>query len=41
MAPQQIEELAKTLATLIRTDREVRKAVMDVACACPNLVVQY
>lgn len=41
MTHDQIDEPATALAKLIRTNAQVRQAVMDVTCACPNLVVQY
>lgn len=41
MTQEEMNELARALAKLIRTNPEVRQAVMDCACSCPNLVVQY
>ena len=35
------EALANALARLIREDVEVRSAIWQCVCLCPNLVVQY
>ncbi len=41
MSQEETEELAKALVKLIRTNPIVQQAVMDCACSCPNLGVQY
>jgi len=41
MTQQEIEEFAKAVAKAIRTSPEVRQAVWDCACQCPNLTVEY
>jgi len=34
------EEFAKLLADLINNDQEVRKAILNLAFSCPNIVTQ-
>ena len=34
------DELAKVLVKLIRNDREVQKAILNLAFSCPNIVTQ-
>jgi len=34
------EELAKALVELIKNDREVQKAILNLAFSCPNIVTQ-
>jgi hypothetical protein len=41
MTQQEIEEFAKIVTKLIRDSPEVRQAIWDCACCCPNLVVEY
>jgi len=41
MTQQEIEEFAKLITKLIRNSTEVRQAIWDCACQCPNLVVEY
>ena len=41
MTKQEIEELARTVAKLIRESAEVRQAIWDCAYQCPNLTVEY
>jgi hypothetical protein len=41
MSEDEIEEFAKAVAKAIRTSPEVRQAVWDCACRCPNLVVEF
>lgn len=41
MTQQEIEELAQTVARLISNSAEVRQAIWDCACQCPNLVVEF
>jgi len=41
MTQQEIEELARTVAKLIRDNAEVRQAIWDCVCGCPNLIVEY
>ncbi len=33
-------ELAKVLVDLIKNDREVRRAILNLAFTCPNIVTQ-
>lgn len=37
MSEHEVEEFARVVAKLIQTNAEVRQAVWDCACACPNL----
>jgi len=41
MTQQEIEEFAKVITKLIRESAEVRQAIWDCACQCPNLTVEY
>lgn len=41
MSEQDKQELAKPIIALIRTDGQVRSAVIDFVCSCPNIVVEY
>jgi len=41
MSGAEFEEFAKVVAKLIQTNAEVRQAIRDCACQCPNLVVEY
>ena len=41
MTQQEIEELARSVAKLIRNSADVRQAIWDCACQCPNLTVEY
>ena len=41
MTQEEIEELAKAMVKLIKTDPRVYGAIWDSACDCPNLVAQY
>lgn len=41
MTQQEIEEFAKIVAKLIQSNGEVRQAIWDCACQCPNLTVEY
>lgn len=41
MSSQQEEELARGIAELIRRNPQVRSAIWECACRCPNLVVEY
>lgn len=41
MSNEDIEELAKVLVKLIKSDPRVYAAIWAVACECPNLVVEY
>ena len=41
MTQQEMEEFAKVIAKLIRESAEVRQAVWDCACGCPNLTVEF
>ncbi|MFH1110751.1 MAG: hypothetical protein V1790_16375 [Planctomycetota bacterium] len=41
MTQQEIEEFAKIVAKLIQINAEVRQAIWDCACQCPNLVAEY
>ena len=34
------EELAKVLVELIKNNREVQKAILNMAFSCPNIVTQ-
>jgi hypothetical protein len=34
------DELAKMLVELIKSDREVRRAILNLALSCPNIVTQ-
>ena len=34
------EELAKVLVELIKNDREVRMAILNLALSCPNIVTK-
>jgi len=34
------EELAKVLVGLIKDDREVQRAILNLAFSCPNIVTQ-
>jgi len=34
------EELAKVVVELIKNDREVQRAILDLAFSCPNIVTQ-
>ena len=34
------EELAKALVELIKNDREVQRAILNMAFSCPNIVTQ-
>ena len=34
------EELAKVLVELIKNDREIQKAILNLAFSCPNIVTQ-
>jgi hypothetical protein len=34
------EELAKIVVELIKNDREVQKAILNLAFSCPNIVTQ-
>ena len=34
------EELAKVLVELIKNDREVQRAILNLAFSCPNIVTQ-
>ena len=34
------EELAKALVELIKNDREVQRAILNLAFSCPNIVTQ-
>ncbi len=34
------EELAKALVELIKNDREVQRAILNLAFSCPNIVAQ-
>ena len=34
------EELAKVLVELIKDDRELRRAILEVVWSCPNIVTQ-
>ena len=34
------EELAKVLVELIKNDRDVQKAILNLAFSCPNIVTQ-
>ncbi|MFC1636224.1 hypothetical protein ACFL5Z_15445 [Planctomycetota bacterium] len=34
------EELAKALVELIKNDREVQRAILNLASSCPNIVTQ-
>ena len=41
MSQEEKEQLAKVVTELVNTNGKVRSAIMDCACSCPNLVVQY
>jgi len=41
MTQAEMEEFAKVVAKLIRESAEVRQAIWDCACQCPNLTVEY
>ena len=41
MTQEEMEELAKVISKLIRERADVRQAVWDCACQCPNLIVEY
>ena len=41
MNEQEKQELAKVILELIRTDRQVQSAVIDLVCSCPNIMVEY
>ena len=41
MSVEEEQHLVETLVELIRTNRRVRKALLDWACSSPHLVVQY
>ena len=41
MTQQGIEEFAKLITKLIRDSTEVRQAIWDCACRCPNLIAEY
>ena len=35
------DELAKVLAELIENDRDVQRAILNLAFSCPNIVTQF
>ncbi len=35
------EQLAEAIIKLVNEDRRVRKAIIDMVLACPNVMVQY
>lgn len=41
MSEQDKEELARAIVELIRTNHNVRCALWDSVCSCPNIVIQY
>ena len=41
MTQEEMEEFAKVISKLIRESAEVRQAIWDSACQCPNLTVEY
>ena len=41
MTEQEKAELAKAVAELIRKNGEVRTAVLNLVCSCPNIVTEY
>ena len=41
MSEQEKNELAKTVAELIREDGAVRSALLEAVCSCPNVMVQH
>jgi len=41
MSEKEKAALAKAVAELIRQDGEVRSALYEAVCSCPNLAVQY
>jgi len=41
MTQQEIEEVEKLVAKVIRNSAEVRQAIWDCACQCPNLTVEF
>ena len=41
MTEQEKAELAKAVVDLIRRNGEIRSALFDLVCSCPNVVTQY
>ena len=41
MTEQDKQDLAKAIVELIRTDGQIRSAVIDLVCSCPNIMVEY
>jgi len=41
MTEQEKADLVKALVELLRKDSEVRSAVFDLVCSCPNVVTEY
>ena len=41
MSEQEKEQLAKAIVELLRTNGQVRSAVFDLVCSCPNVMVEY
>jgi len=41
MSEEEFAKFAKTVSSVIRNSAEVRQAIWDCACQCPNLVVEY
>ena len=35
------DEFAKMVLEAIRTDGKVKAAILDLVCACPNVVTEY
>lgn len=41
MSEQEKEQLAEAIVELLRTNGQVRSAVFDLVCSCPNIMVEY
>ena len=41
MSEEDKAELAGAIVELLRTNGQVRSAVFDLVCSCPNIMVEY
>ena len=41
MNQEEKKEMVRLLVELIREDQEIRSAVFELICTCPNIVTQY
>jgi len=41
LSEKEQDELAQVVLRLIREDRDIQAAVVDLVCSCPNVVMQF